>query len=142
MDQLFWKPGWLQSTREELLNKQEIHLKKKSWIIEGNYTSVWEDRLRAADTIIFLDVNRFLCTYRVIKRWIKHRGRTREDLAEGCPERITVEFILYVWRFPKDKNKKIYRRILQQNSHTQILILQKRKAVHHFLKQNILSLNT
>ncbi|MBP2003355.1 hypothetical protein [Halobacillus andaensis] len=142
IDQLFWKPGWLQSTQEELLTKQEIHLQKQSWIIEGNYSTVWEDRLQAADTVIFLDMNRFLCTYRVLNRWMKYRGRTREDLAEDCPERMTMEFIRYVWQFPEKKRDKIYRTTLQQNDHAQILIFKNRKAIHHFLQHRPFSLNT
>ncbi|MCP3025939.1 hypothetical protein [Halobacillus sp. A5] len=133
MDKLFWKPGWLQSTREELLAKQEIHLKKSSWIIEGNYSLVWDERLKKADTIIFLDLNRFLCIYRILKRWVLNRGRVRDDLAPGCPDRMTIEFLHYVWKFPYKKRDQMIKAVLIQQDHAQTIIINNKKAVKQFI---------
>ncbi|MFC7060367.1 hypothetical protein [Halobacillus seohaensis] len=142
MDRLFWKPGWLQSTNEELQAKQEKYINNPSWIIEGNYSSVWDVRLLKADTVIFLDLNRYLCTYRILKRWLKNIGGTREDLAPGCPERMTREFIQYVWNYPKNKRNKGITAVLSQANESQVIIMSNRKAVEQYLNKFRLQHNT
>ena len=34
-----------------------------------------------------------------VRRVLAHRGRTRSDMTEGCPERLSWEFLLYTIRF-------------------------------------------
>ena len=40
---------------------------------------------------------------RVLKRISTTYGRTRPDLAEGCPERFDWEFLKYVWNYPYNR---------------------------------------
>ena len=49
-------------------------------------------RFGACDTIIFLNFPRLICLYRVLKRYLQFKGKTRPDLAQGCPEQISFEF--------------------------------------------------
>jgi adenylate kinase family enzyme len=53
MDKLFWKPGWVNISREELMEKVKEVLKKDKWIIDGNYQNTLEQRFLESDTIIF-----------------------------------------------------------------------------------------
>jgi adenylate kinase family enzyme len=39
-----------------------------SWILDGNYSRTLTERLRARDTIIFLEVPRLTCLWRVLRR--------------------------------------------------------------------------
>src|SRR5690625_4497401 len=71
LDVLFWKPGWVGVTKEEQRLVQSELVKRKTWIIDGNYGGTMDIRLNNADTIIFLDMPRTICAYRVIKRWIQ-----------------------------------------------------------------------
>ncbi|WP_082234070.1 hypothetical protein [Halobacillus massiliensis] len=137
MDRLFWNPGWLQCTQEELQAKQDFYLKMGSWIIEGNYSKIWNERLAQADTIIMIDLNRYTCVYRVIKRFIKNYGRTRFDLGEDCIEKLDKEFLRYVWQFSKKKRTKLLNAQIKHCSHAQIVILPNRKSVEKFANQLI-----
>ena len=67
------------------------------WIMDGNYGRTLPVRLAAADTVIFLDLPRVVCTWRVLKRQVRWLGRVRPDAAPGCPERLTWEFVSWVW---------------------------------------------
>ncbi|SHF28787.1 hypothetical protein SAMN05444392_11371 [Seinonella peptonophila] len=67
LDALYWKPGWVQSTMDELMDKQKEILKKECWIIDGNYSDTWSNRLDEADLIIYLDIPRCLRMYRLLK---------------------------------------------------------------------------
>jgi adenylate kinase family enzyme len=67
--------------------------------MDGYHRVCLDLRLRAADTIIFLDVPRHRCLWRVTKRWLRYRGQTRPDMGPHCPEKIDIEFIRYIWSF-------------------------------------------
>ncbi|UOQ93496.1 topology modulation protein [Halobacillus shinanisalinarum] len=135
MDRLFWKPGWKESTQEELREKQAAYLQKNKWVIEGNYSGVWKERLEMADTIIFIDVNRYVCLYSALKRWVQNIGKTREDIGPGCPERMELAFLKYIWDYPKTKRNKAMTAIEQHCQHAQIFIFPHRKAVNLFIKK-------
>ena len=108
LDSLYWHAGWVETPREEwsAVVADVVHT-RSSWIIDGHYNSTLETRLAVADTVIFLDVPRFVCLWRVLKRWAQYRGRTRPDMPEGCEEKIDWEFVHYVWDFAR-KVPKIY----------------------------------
>ncbi len=96
-DTIHWLPGWVESSDEYKIERVQKELEKDRWIIEGSYRRIlWKERLDAADTVIFLDFNRFLCLYRVIKRRIMYAGKTRPDMGEGCEEKLDWEFLRWV----------------------------------------------
>lgn len=99
MDKLNWKPGWVESETEELRAKVAEVAAKERWVIEGNYGSTMELRLPRADLILYLDYPIPLCLYRIVKRYLQYRGRTRPDLSDGCEERLDPAFLLYVARW-------------------------------------------
>jgi adenylate kinase family enzyme len=93
LDAIFWKPGWIGTPKEEQKAVQEELTSRKSWIIDGNYGSTMDIRLQAADTIIFFDLSKWVCLYRVLKRRFQYRNKKREDMGEGCEERIDFRFL-------------------------------------------------
>ncbi|MEM9419200.1 MAG: topology modulation protein [Planctomycetota bacterium] len=109
MDRLHWKPGWVESTREELIEKLNEVTAQPRWLIEGNYSGTFDQRLPLADAIYFLDFPRRIYRWRVIKRVLTGYGRTPPDKTEGCPERFDIEFIRYVWRFHREAQPRILR---------------------------------
>jgi len=57
VDRIFWQPGLIDTPRQQWIEIQEQFVVGDRWIMEGDlgpYDAV-EVRLRAADTIIFLD---------------------------------------------------------------------------------------
>ena len=60
-----------------------------------------------ADTVFWLDYSRFVCLFRVVKRQLKIGGVKRADLAEGCNEKLDLEFLNFVRRFPYDSRPQI-----------------------------------
>ena len=66
--------------------------------MDGNYSSALPVRLAVADTVIILEVPRWRCLARVLRRNLRHRGRVRgEDLPNGCPEQFDRELLRYIW---------------------------------------------
>lgn len=111
LDRFYHKPNWGKPTDEEWFRKVEELVSGDNWIIDGNYGGSMDFRMKHCDTVIWLDFNRVICSWRVLKRTITHRNKTRTDMAEGCNERFDWEFTKYVWNFPRDKNPAIETRI-------------------------------
>lgn len=107
LDQSFWKAGWVESTDDEFAAKHDTAVTGDRWIIDGNYSRTFEKRLAAVDTTVLLDLPRWRCMHGILWRWIVHRGRTRPDLPEGCPETINWTFIKWVWNFPRRSRQKL-----------------------------------
>ena len=99
LDQMFWRPGWVEADRDSFRQQHAQIITDERWIIDGMYRTTFADRLAAADTVIFLDYPRWRCLYGVLKRLWKTRGRVRADMADGCPEKLDWDFLVYVWRF-------------------------------------------
>ena len=135
LDAYFWQPGWQESSRDRWLEIQQELIKGDRWIIDGNYGSTMDLRLQAADTVIWLDFNRYLCLWRVIKRYLQFAGRTRSDMAKGCPERFDWEFLRYVWNFPKLHRSKILKRLANFSSNKQVIVLQNPNRLSDLLCQ-------
>ncbi len=96
MDQLGWQAGWVETEKAELGARLAEVVAQDEWLIEGNYGSTLAPRLERADTVIYLDFPIRLCLKRLIKRIVTHRGRSRPDMPEGCPERFDLAFFWYV----------------------------------------------
>ena len=83
LDQFYWRPGWVETPKSEWLETVERLVRKDSWIIDGNYSGSLEIRLAACDTVIFLDIARSVCVWRLLKRVVRYRKKNRQDMAEG-----------------------------------------------------------
>ncbi|MFS0638746.1 DNA topology modulation protein [Mesobacillus foraminis] len=135
LDSLFWKPGWVETPREEWIDTQQYLVKREAWIMDGNYGRTMDIRLNAADTIIFLDMPRTICAYRAFKRMLQYRNKTRPDMAEGCEERFNYEFFKWIWEYPKTKRPKILERLEELSKEKEVIILKAPKEVENFLEQ-------
>ncbi|PLK23554.1 topology modulation protein [Porphyrobacter sp. TH134] len=96
MDQLGWQAGWVETAKADLNARLAATLAGDAWLIEGNYGSTLAPRLERADTVIYLDFPIRLCLWRLVKRIAAHRGRSRPDMPDGCPERFDPAFFWYV----------------------------------------------
>lgn len=132
LDKLFWKPGWVESTKEEIDEKIRAEMNKPSWIMDGNYNRTMAERIRHCDTVIYLDFSRMACLWGVLKRVITTYGSVRPDMGAGCPERFDWEFLKWVWNYNRDKREKNYR-LLKEAKDVEIVVLKNRYAVKQFL---------
>lgn len=129
LDKLYWKPGWTKTPNNQWASIQKELCEKESWIIDGNYKSTLDIRLTACDTVIFLDVNRFICIYRAIKRTLANK--TRPDMAEGCEERFDFEFMKFLWDYPNKTRPQIMKKLNSAGTHQKVIIA---KSGKHAIK--------
>jgi adenylate kinase family enzyme len=102
LDTLYWSAGWVPTPNAEWDRTVAGLLARDEWILDGNYARTLSMRLAACDTVFMLDGSPLMCLWRVCRRARQHRGRSRPDLAEGCPERLTWDFVWWIlsyrWR--------------------------------------------
>ncbi|MEX6505649.1 hypothetical protein [Jiella sp. M17.18] len=101
MDRIYWTAGWRLRPALDQLRMVEAAIDADGWIFDGNHTTSVQIRAKRADTLIWLDLPRSLCIARVLKRVATGYGRVRQDMAEGCPERLDIGFLRWVWTFPR-----------------------------------------
>lgn len=133
-DRLFWKSGWVESTKEEIDRKILDAVKENTWIFDGNYMRTLPRRLERCDLVIWLDFPTWFCIYRILKRYVCNLGRVRPDMPQGCPEKIDWDFVKWVWTFNKTKRPRLYAR-LRELPQDKVVILKSPRQVRQFLKQ-------
>lgn len=131
LDRLNWKPGWVESGKEEFDSKVSEAIAGRRRVIEGNYGRTLPLRLTRADTVVDLDLPRWQCVLGIVRRAIAHRGETRSDMTPGCPERPTWAFVLYTIRFGGGGRRRVERTM--RGFAGRRITLRSRREVRRFL---------
>src|SRR2546421_6991014 len=112
LDKVFWQPGLVATRRDHWVAIQERLVAEEGWIMDGDLGryDVVEIRLRAADTILFLDFSLLRCAWRAIRRsrersdfwrWLfAYRWQGRPILMEAIAKHA-VHADLHVFRNPE-----------------------------------------
>lgn len=107
-------------------------IKKDAWIMDGNFSNTFEQRFKRADTIVFLDMPRYLTMPRITRRLFHKSPDRRPEMPEGWKERFHYQFFRYAWRF-KDRRRPIYLEILKQQPKSKnIVILKAKKEIKNY----------
>lgn len=129
LDSLFWQTGWKKTSREEQIAIQGRLVQKETWIMDGSYHDTLGIRLSAADAVIFLDMPRFLCLWRVVKR--HYTERSRPDLPEQCRDKLDRPYIRKVLNFPERDRTSLLGQI--QETGKKLTVLHSRSEVLNYL---------
>lgn len=133
LDSLYWRENWKEIGIEEKKNITEQIISRQKWIIDGNYASTFEMRLAAADTVIILYTNRWICLLNIIKRRLLYFGKERPEFeGRGCYERMNFKLLLYVFKYPKLHLPKIVN-LLKKHDDKAVYVLTNRKEISNFL---------
>jgi adenylate kinase family enzyme len=133
LDKLFWRSGWVESPRDEWVRTVTELVNRDSWIMDGNYGGTLELRMQSCDTIVFLDLSRLLCVWRIVKRNLRYRRGGRPDMAEGCHEKLDPEFVSWVWNYPRRSRPKVVELIRSHADGKRVVWLRSKGEVEKFL---------
>ncbi len=134
LDNVFWKSGWIMTPKEEQTPIMEDLVNRNNWVIDGNYTGTVDIRFRRSDTVIYMDSPRRLCFWRVLKRIIMYRNKRRPDITEGCPEKIDLEFLQWIWNYNKSVKPRIMDMLEKYRNEIDIIVLKTKKDVNDFIE--------
>jgi len=133
LDRLFWEPGWAEPDAEQFRERVREAVAGDAWVCEGNYARrTFDLRLPRADLVIWLDTPRLTCFMRVLLRLL--RNQPRPDRAEGCDEKLDLEFLKFVWTFDRGYRQGIEAVRLKVGPQVPVLHLRGKREVRAFLE--------
>jgi adenylate kinase family enzyme len=141
LDRYYWKPGWERTDREQFGKIHRELCERDQWILEGSYPKFLPERVAHADVVVFLDIPRYLCMWRVLKRTILNLGKILSDTPEGCKQKIFdtkfFEFLSWIWNFNKRYRADVLALLKSSEfEHTkQMYILHSPQEMDAFIKQ-------
>ena len=127
LDAHYWRCEWAETV--------QAFVEQDAWVMDGNYGGTLDQRLETADTVIFLDLPRMLCLFRVVKRRVMYHGRTRPDMTEGCPERLDAEFLKWIWNYPRDNRPRLLSKLEAVGVTARVVVLRSRSEVQQFVNE-------
>ncbi len=133
LDRLYWSAGWKKMEKQEWKERVGELIQGDEWIMDGNYTGTMDVRIKACDTVIFLDIARPVCLWRVCKRALMYRGRIRPDMAEGCSEKVDLEFLRWIWNYGKEIKPQVLKLLEENAEGKNIVVLRTQKEIDGFL---------
>ncbi|MEO1057672.1 MAG: DNA topology modulation protein FlaR [Actinomycetota bacterium] len=130
LDQHFWKPGWVETPRDEFAAHQQTLFAADRWIADGNYGGTFDVRLERADTVVVLVPGRVRCVLGAATRTLRNYG---DDVqAAGCPERVSLDFYRWIWNYDRDSRPRLDAAI-GRHPHLDVVELQSRTAAGEFI---------
>jgi adenylate kinase family enzyme len=134
LDSFYWRAGWIKPSEEEWLKTVNELISGDEWITDGNYGGTLAQRAERCDTIIFLDLPRLLCLWRITKRRLLYRNRSRPDMAEGCAEKLDREFISWVWNYSNRSRPRVVKLLNEKSGTKKVVWLRSNAEAERFLK--------
>ncbi len=135
LDVLFWRPGWTPAPRDEALRDLAAAVAGERWILDGNFLDLDGDdaRFERADTVIFLDLPRRTCLWRVFKRLVRDRRSSRSDLPEGCTEGFDLALLRWIWRYPRTDRPRVLELLERLEQRVDVPHLRSRSDVRRYV---------
>ena len=84
--------------------------------------------------IFFMDFPRRICLPQALYRNWKYKGRARESIAEGCDEKMDLEFLLWILRDGRSRERRQQFRDLMERYPRKVVVLKRRRDVRHCLE--------
>ena len=103
IDKIRWYTDWTLMPSNEFIPILENIMLGDEWIIDGNYISSLEFRMKYADTIFYFDFPADKCLEGIEQR----KGKPREDMPDGMIDRNDPEFIDFIKNFQRDTAPRI-----------------------------------
>jgi len=120
------KTAWRRQVVDDLTQRD-------SWIMDGHYPATLDARLRAADTVVYLDFATCTCLMRAIRR----RFRTtsgRHDIPPGWRERLSPSLIFTILLFQRTEAPRVRRLLHSAAADSTVVILRNSREVRTYVQ--------
>jgi adenylate kinase family enzyme len=132
LDAEYWRPGWVEPTKDEWAVKVAMLAAREAWVMDGNYSGSWDLRLPRAEAVVWLDLPRRVYLARMFVRTFGNLGRVRPDLGQDCPERFDWKFVKWVWNYRGRSRDKTVATLDRVRSEKRVVILRSPAEVRAF----------
>ncbi len=134
IDRISFEPHWVERDRKAVEIDIRKFMRQKTWIIDGSYTRLANERFRDADQIFIFNFNRFKCLFGAFHRWFKYRNQTRDSVCVDCTEHLSLSFIMWILFNGRTKRHRAVFKNLEKDYPNKVVVFTKRKQVHKYLR--------
>ncbi len=135
LDALYFRPGWVDQNEERWRDTVAGLTARDEWVMDGNFLDSMPLRLDRADVVLWLDYDRIETLRRVAARMILPQPSPRADLAEGCTESWSVDFLIASWKFFDFQRLELERLSAAQPKSKAVLRVTRPKNLDFFIKR-------
>ena len=129
LDNLWWRADGTHISREDFDRALGELLEGERWILDGDYSRTYEVRLRAADTVVFLDYPEDVCMDGIRRRV----GEERPDMP-WKESTLDPELVAQVQNYARD-NRPALLALLQKYPEKRSLIFTSRQEADRWLSR-------
>jgi adenylate kinase family enzyme len=132
---IFWLPGWNMRDRAAIRILLQETVRGPAWLLDGTSPGTLDIRLPRAEAVIWMRLPRISCLIGVVKRRLRYRGTNRPDLPVGCPEKIDLPFLRYIWNFERTETPEILEAMAKHGAHVPVVVVKSRKEAKALLAE-------
>lgn len=126
---MYWNADRTTVPKDVFVSQLSNILSHPEWIIDGNYSSTMELRLKAADTVFFLDLPTEACLAGIEER----RGKPRSDMPWIEHEQNDEEFITFIKEYSTSGRPYVLQ-LLEKYHDRNIVIFHSRQEINAYLR--------
>ncbi len=128
LDMLFWNEDKTTVPREVFIGRVQAVMQKPAWIIDGNYGSSMEMRIKESDTVFFLDYPTEVCVEGIEAR----KGKPRSDMPWMNDDGTDKDFIEFVKKYNTESRPGVLE-LLKKYSDKNIIVFKNRAEADKYL---------
>ena len=125
---MFWNKDRTTVPKEIFIERLQQAMSNSKWIIDGNYSSTMEMRIKECDTVFYLDYPTEVCIEGIESR----KGQIRSDMPWIEKGNIDEDFIDFVNKYNSESRPHVIR-LLEKYSEKDIIIFKTRTESEEFL---------
>ena len=129
LDLMYWNADRTTVEKSVFLDRLSEVLQKDNWIIDGNYGSTMEMRMKECDTVFFLDYPTEVCLDGIRQRF----GKPRDDMP-WIETEVDEEFVEFIKNYNADSRPKAMR-LLEKYKDRNIIVFKSRNQADDFLSK-------
>ena len=129
LDNIWWRADGTHISRDAFDRALEGLLAGEKWVMDGDYSRTYEVRLRAADTVIFLDYDEETCMAGIMARV----GQNRPDMP-WTEDALDPELVAQVQNY-RQSNRPTVLALLQKYPDKQAIVFTDRAQADRWLAE-------
>lgn len=133
LDAIYYDDDWNTLPHDRFAAVQEELVSADTWVIDGNYAATLPIRLQRATHVIFLDLPATTCLWGIAQRRRRYRGGQHDTI--GVYDRISWEFITYIWGYRREMAPRVRALLTEHAGHAQVHIARSRRAANQLTEQ-------
>lgn len=127
LDMMYWNEDRTRTEKDVFLEKLRAVMSKPKWIIDGNYASSMEMRLKECDTVFFLDYSTKVCIEGIESR----KGKPRSDMP-WIENDNDEDFMSFINNYNSESRPKVIE-LLEKYSSKNIIVFRSRTESEEYL---------